>query len=485
MTAPAPPPSAPVEDTPRLRLPLAAAVIAALLLGSTVVLTVQTDDALRSVLLGRALDRATAFTAAAGAAPLGDGVLGRMAARMVQGPLRFACVYRPDGQRLCPAPPPGYTPDAEREAVREALRHATARGEARYEARGGGGLFGREDFALWLPFTVGAPTSAPVAPGPRAGGTRVLLVILGADAAGSLGSQTLAHAALVGLLVLVLLALTARYAREVRRAAVMARERAAERRFTALGRLSGVLAHEIRNPLGAIKGFAQLTARRFEPDDPAREDLEMIVSESTRLESLVQTLLDYARPKPPTLAPLDLSGLAQLVQRAARLVAEQAKAAHVDVRVQEVPEAAPLQPDARRAATLHVDAEQLTGALLNLLRNAVEAAEDRDGAATEGPDGRAGTVRVALSVDADAAHVAVQDDGPGVDPAVLPDIFDAYVTAKARGTGLGLAVTRRVAQAHGGDVAVTSRPGEGARFTLSLPLTPPTDAARATPRTSP
>ncbi len=463
------------EGTPRLRLPLAAALVAALLLGSTAVLTVQTDEALRSVLLGRALDRATAFTAAAGATPLGDGVLARMAARMVQAPVRFACVYRSDGQRLCPTPPPGYTPEAEREAVREAVRHATAPGEARYEARGGGGLFGREDFALWLPFTVGMPATAPVSPGPQIGGTRVLLVILGADAAGSLGRQTLVHAALVGLLVLVLLALTTRYAREVRRAAALARQRAAERRFVALGRLSGVLAHEIRNPLGAIKGFAQYTARRFPPEDPAHDDLAMIVSESTRLEGLVQTLLDYARPKPPALAPLGLPGLAQLVQRAARLVAEEAKAAGVDLRV-DVDGAAETAP---AHAALAVDAEQLTGALLNLLRNAVEAAADRGDEAQA--EGASGTVSVTITVDAHAAHVTVQDDGPGVDPAVLPDIFEAYVTGKARGTGLGLAVTRRVAQAHGGDVTVVSSPGEGARFTLSLPLAPTAEPHDSSP----
>lgn len=427
------------------RLVLSVTVIALLVVASSVVLYVQARRAAAFEQLSRALDRAGVIAVSARAAQGDDGVLARVAEELSSAPVVHACFYRPDGEATCPEPMAEAAHSrAMVERVLAADSFATVDGESAPAT-------GR--FELWYPVTVPVATHTagpvgPEPPGPGEVGVRVLLLVLDDESGGSMVEGTLLHLVLVTLLVGILIVLTVRQIRLFARERALELEREAERRFAELGRLSAVLAHEIRNPLAAIKGFAQYTARKFGREDPAREDMDMVVAESTRLEHLVNSLLGYARPADLSREEHDLR---DVLRRAARLVEHTAAAGKVDV-VLTVPDV---------PARARVDPQQLVQALLNLLMNAVEAAESAEGA------GRATAELTATSA---GMEIVVADNGAGVDPQLLPDIFEPYVTGKARGTGLGLAVTRRIIEAHGGTISVESPPGKGTRFCVLLPL---------------
>ncbi len=404
--------------------------LAILAVASTVVLYFQIRRAARQTLERQALDRASAVALAARAASVDDGVLDRIAGELIDGAtVRTACVLDPAALSPCAGQPADTATLVERALTsdRPVFRLQPTAMVARLGA-----------LELWYPLSLERePTFAP---GPVPSSRRVLLIVVDPARANELVTQTLVHAGILTALLLTLVVLTVLQMRSIARERALEHRLAEERRFTELGRLSGVLAHEIRNPLGAIKGFAQLTARRFTDDDPARQDLDTIVSESTRLERLVQSLLLYARPPEARLERVSLQGV---LERAVRLVGAPDGRVTLDA------------PEPLLFA--HVDPELLTQALLNLVRNAVEAVEDAEG-----------HVWVRLSADG-VARITVEDDGPGVPLELAADLFEPYVTRKARGTGLGLAVTRRVAQAHGGTVRHEPRPGGGARFVLELP----------------
>jgi len=310
-------------------------------------------------------------------------------------------------------------------------------------------FWGSSPFQLWYAMTVGGlgPGGAerPQLPGLRGPTERVLLVMLDGASGGALVKQSLVHATVITLALAVLVVLTVLQVRTIAREQRLAAERAAEKRFAALGRLSAVLAHEIRNPLGAIKGFAQYTAKRFAPEDPAHGDMEAVIAESTRLERLVHSLLLYARPTEPRRVPTDVR---DVVKRAVRLIEREAADAEIDIRTS-LPET---------AACARVDGAQLEQAVLNLLANAVEAmAED------------GGQLDVAVVEEDGEIGIDVEDRGPGIAPELLAEIFVPYVTQKARGTGLGLAVVDRVVRAHDGRVTIDTELGRGTTMSVHLP----------------
>lgn len=424
------------------RLTLTAATIAALVVASTVVLVLQTRDMAGDVVVGRALDRARGLALAARAAAVDDGVVQRLARGLVDETVVRVCLYAADGRRLCD------DPDPELPSMREAAMVARVRDSGAFAADHRGGLLGWSRLELWHPIQVGALAHegvGRVAPGPSDAGRRVLLLVLDPGVARGLVRQALVHGALVTLLVVLLVGLVLRQVRLVARERDREASRIAELRFTELGRLSAVIAHEIRNPLGAIKGFAQFTMRRFAAEDPAHADLETIVSESSRLERLVQSLLLYARPQSVNRQPTDV---ASVVAQAARLVARNAADHHVELDLK--------LPDQPLMAEL--DGEQLGQAVLNVLLNGVEAMADTGG-----------QLRVRLGRDERGLTIEVCDQGPGIAPDSRQDIVEPYVTSKARGTGLGLAVTARIVQAHGGTLAFSDATGGGARVVLRLP----------------
>jgi two-component system sensor histidine kinase HydH len=212
----------------------------------------------------------------------------------------------------------------------------------------------------------------------------------------------------------------------------------ADRRLVALGRASSVIAHELRNPLSALKGHAQLLVEDLA--QPWRSKAERVVEGAERLERLTTVLLDFVRESPLDIGPL---APAELINRAlAELPRERV---HVDL--MGAPE------------VLNVDAERMSLALRNLLQNAIQAsAED------------APAVEVRFDAHGPAIVIEVRDHGAGIAPGAKDQIFEPFVTTKARGTGLGLAIARQIVEQHHGTVTGETHTDGGAVFRLILPL---------------
>lgn len=218
-------------------------------------------------------------------------------------------------------------------------------------------------------------------------------------------------------------------------------------RLATLGELAAVVAHEVRNPLAVIFNALAAVKRAGAFDGQDKRMLDVIGEESERLNRMVTALLELARPEQPRLAPTAVMELVRSSIDAARSMVEP----DAEVRLV-VPEPLPLA---------RVDEHQLHQALVNLVSNAVQAT------------GRRGPVQVRVTVEREGAqqlHIAVIDDGDGVPSELRERVFAPFFTTRAKGTGLGLAVVRRVAEAHRGSAVVERTPGGGATFLLRLPL---------------
>jgi len=218
--------------------------------------------------------------------------------------------------------------------------------------------------------------------------------------------------------------------------------------LASLGRIAAGIAHEIRNPLASISGSLELlrTAQGLDAED--RKLMEIALREIERLNGLITDFLDYARPRPPRLEPIDLGQEIHVLAGAIAglMTGETAPTVHV--------------AEARPGLWVQADRDQLSGLLWNMLRNSAEAGEQR---------------RVEIRVgEHDDAHLflAVSDRGAGIDPEQLPHIFEPFFTTKEKGTGLGLATVHRIVQDHGGTIEVSSAAGQGTTFTISLPRCP-------------
>ena len=227
-------------------------------------------------------------------------------------------------------------------------------------------------------------------------------------------------------------------------------------RLAALGEMAAGLAHEIRNPLGAIKGAAQcLDPKRLPGEDG--EFLGVIVEEVNRLNGVVTAFLDYARPLKQSFGPTDLN---EVVTRTMRLIQNDMPrqielAVQLDLTV----------------ARVDADAEQLKQVLINLVQNAVQAIGEPGGRITVGTVklDRFGEFRGNMN---EFVELFVSDTGPGIPLDQQPHIFVPFYTTKQKGTGLGLAICQRIVKNHGGSIAVHSKPGEGCRFVIRLPALP-------------
>ena len=217
-------------------------------------------------------------------------------------------------------------------------------------------------------------------------------------------------------------------------------------RLAALGHLAAGVAHEIRNPLSTIKGVALYIARRMPLGGREEEAAQRMIDEVERLDRVVSELLDFARPGSFDTVQADL---AEIIGRALRLAEADIKAKGIVV-VQEVEPGFP---------PVKISPERLTQALLNLFLNAVQAMD------------HGGTLRVsARTLPNGMFSIAVADTGPGIPPEIQASIFTPYFTTKPSGTGLGLAIVYQIAEGHGGRVSVGNAAGQGAEFTLTLPV---------------
>jgi signal transduction histidine kinase len=247
--------------------------------------------------------------------------------------------------------------------------------------------------------------------------------------------------------------------------AALVAERAQRERLAALGQLAAVIVHEVKNPLGIIKVSAGTLHKRVRDgqatataagegkgggpaEEQRRADLrtlcECIEDEVDRMDATVRRLLELARPPEPALEPTDV---AALIRRTLERMEPELRAAGIAVRCE-------------LAATPQVsaDAEEIERALLNLFLNARQAM----------PDG--GALSVRLRPTAELVEIEVEDSGVGMDEVTRRQLFRPFFTTRHGGTGLGLAIVKRVIEDHRGAIRVESRPGKGARFTLTLPM---------------
>jgi signal transduction histidine kinase len=227
-------------------------------------------------------------------------------------------------------------------------------------------------------------------------------------------------------------------------------------RLAALGEMSAGLAHEIRNPLAAIKGAAQyLDPQRVPSED--REFLEIVVEEVNRLDGVVTQFLDYSRPLKPSMAPTNVQ---EVLERTFKLLQAQVPA-NIEVAL----ELAGWVP------RVQADAEQLKQVFLNLALNAFQAMAASGGrlhvstrvARDELAFWREGSRR------ADIVEIRFRDTGPGIPEESRENVFLPFFTTKEKGTGLGLAICQRIVKAHQGTIVVRSPPGEGAELLVTLP----------------
>ena len=213
-----------------------------------------------------------------------------------------------------------------------------------------------------------------------------------------------------------------------------------------LGELATGLAHEIRNPLAGIAGVIEIIGRDLPPTSPAHVVLNDVREEIARINQIVTDLLQAARPRRPKMRKSDLN---TTVEHAVMLGHQQALAESIEVSLRKDPSLPPVEHDS----------DQIHQVLLNLLLNALQAID------------RGGRVRVTVKpLGKTAAAVEVADNGRGIAPENLPNIFRPFYTTKGDGTGLGLSLARRIVEDHHGRIDVTSAVGKGSTFTVVLPL---------------
>lgn len=242
--------------------------------------------------------------------------------------------------------------------------------------------------------------------------------------------------ALVGSLVVL------RDLRQVRRLEAEVRRR---EKLAAVGNLAAGVAHEIRNPLSSIRGYAAYFGAKFAPGSEDRQAAEVMIREVDRLNRVISELIEFARPSDIKRRPMRLSDLAA---HAARLTLPDAKGRGVAIDLAE----------AAGGPEILADPDRLTQALLNLCLNAIQAMD------------AGGVMRLATGTAPDGrAYISVADTGGGIATAERDRIFDPYYTTKPHGTGLGLPIAHKIVVAHGGEIRLTMRPEGGTLATVYLP----------------
>ena len=219
-------------------------------------------------------------------------------------------------------------------------------------------------------------------------------------------------------------------------------------KLAAIGELAAGIAHEIRNPLSSIRGFAQFLKHALKDKPQEQVYAETMVAEVDRINRVVTDLLTFARPMEAELAPTDIT---ELIEHTLRLVKAEADSRNVaiETRISDV-------------SLLPLDANQMTQALLNLVLNAMQAV-NQGGRVEIGAD---------LNADESCLHIWVADNGSGITQAQRDKIFEPFFTTREKGTGLGLAIVHKIVENHQGEIKVESPPPggiKGCRFTMIIP----------------
>lgn len=217
-------------------------------------------------------------------------------------------------------------------------------------------------------------------------------------------------------------------------------------KLAAVGRLSAGLAHEIRNPLASIKGSAEILGDDFPPEHPKHRLLQVLIAESTRLNSVLSRFLAFARPQ--SLEQQDLE-VTEEIEAVVSLLRGQRDGRSIRFDKGD---------SGRTPIRLQADRGQLHQVLLNVLLNACQAA------------GEAGVVSIRHEVNDDRCHILVHDSGGGFTPEAIENAFTPFFTTKPHGTGLGLAVSHRIIESHGGRIRVENHKNGGALVDVEIPL---------------
>lgn len=219
------------------------------------------------------------------------------------------------------------------------------------------------------------------------------------------------------------------------------------------GQLAAGIAHEIRNPLTIVKMLTFSLEKEFPPDNARRADIRRIIGEVERMEGVLHSFLDYARPQQPEFTRVSLS---ERVEQVLNLLQPEIKKRAIRVAL-----------DIRHDIIIHADQDQITQMLINLIMNAIDAMPKR------------GDLRIAIRPKAPASNatkptvqIDISDTGVGIPKDLLPRVFEPFVTGKAKGTGLGLAIAYKIVETHGGWIQAKNNDGAGATFTVVLPVEP-------------
>ena len=216
-------------------------------------------------------------------------------------------------------------------------------------------------------------------------------------------------------------------------------------RLAAIGQLAAGVAHEIRNPLSSIKGFATYFQERYQEVAEDQQVAATMIQEVERLNRVIGQLLEFARPLE---IKLDNVSLAELLNHSVRMIEDDArqKGVTIQLKIDQVPE------------RVLLDGDRLKQVLLNLYLNAIEAMASGS------------NLEISLTVADRILEIKIADQGRGIAADKIGSIFDPYYTTKPTGTGLGLAIVHKIVEALGGEITVQSRLGVGTEFTLRIPV---------------
>lgn len=216
-------------------------------------------------------------------------------------------------------------------------------------------------------------------------------------------------------------------------------------RLAALGELSASMAHEIRNPLGSIRGGIEIIEEEFDRENRKYEFVQIIKKEMTRLDRIISEFLTYARPRPPHKSRGNINNV---IGSVVTLVRKEAR--HQGVKID--PELSDEAPE------IMMDSEQIKQVLLNIVLNGMQAIEGE------------GSVSIRSGVEGNKLFVSVRDTGRGLSGEEVDRLFDPFFTTKEKGTGLGLSIAYQIIKAHGGDIEVLQSEDGGSEFIIRLPL---------------
>ena len=224
------------------------------------------------------------------------------------------------------------------------------------------------------------------------------------------------------------------------------KEVARSQKLASIGRLAAGVAHEIRNPLSSIKGFATYFRERYKGVEKDRQTANIMINEVDRLDRVVSQLLELARPVNIVALPTELGSF---LRSSVQLIEQQASEKAINIEFE----------SSEEDVEVFVDQDRINQMLLNLYLNAIDAMEAQ------------GVLKISswFNPASSTIHISVSDSGKGIAESDLPKIFDPYYTTKPTGTGLGLAIVHNILEAHQGKIKVDSNPGVGTLVTLQIP----------------